>query len=220
MKKNAQCFFSLLFMLAFLSDLAVAATLDVDVHYRDKTIDLPGAVVYFEPVEQLPSAATGPLEETIFQQNSQFRPYISVVQTGTAVFFPNRDTTAHHVYSFSPSKTFELPLYKQQQPDPVTFDTSGVVVLGCNIHDWMLAYLLIVDTPYFTQISSTKAAIEDLPPGEYTANLWYPGLKKPITQPLIMSGSNKRLIFKLGKSPKSYEQPETPVSGFDDDNAY
>ena len=85
---------------------------------------------------------------TVDQVNRIFVPHVSVVRTGTAVNFPNRDDIRHHVYSFSPAKTFELPLYKGMPAEPVVFDKAGVVTLACNIHDWMLAYVYVTDAPW------------------------------------------------------------------------
>src|SRR3954470_8742436 len=96
-----------------------------------------------------PVAPTAQAE--IAQAGQEFLPYVSVVQVGTRVVFPNRDTVQHHVYSLSKPKKFELPLYNPGQNESFVFDVSGVVTLGCNIHDWMLAYLLVVPTPWFAK---------------------------------------------------------------------
>ena len=95
------------------------------------------------------------------------------VHTGTAVSFPNSDNIRHHVYSFSPAKRFELRLY-QARRRPVVFDKPGVVVLGCNIHDWMLGYVYITDDPFFAVSDDAGRLALDLPPGRYTASLWHP----------------------------------------------
>lgn len=75
----------------------------------------------------------------VAQQGRQFVPQVSIVQAGTAVSFPNLDTVRHHVYSFSPVKTFELKLYAGTPSTPVVFERAGTAVLGCNIHDRMSA---------------------------------------------------------------------------------
>ena len=31
------------------------------------------------------------------------------------------------------------------------FNKEAEIAMGCNIHDWMSGYLLIVDTPFFTK---------------------------------------------------------------------
>ena len=73
----------------------------------------------------------------------------SSVGVGTRVEFPNNDSVSHQVYSFSPAKRFQLPLYKGEIHPPVTFDQPGLVVLGCNIHDSMVGYIYVTDAPYF-----------------------------------------------------------------------
>ena len=83
------------------------------------------------------------------QEKRQFVPGVLVVPVGTEVLFPNRDSVRHHVYSFSPAKKFELKLYSGTPSNLVLFDKSGVVTLGCNIHDQMVRWVLVVDTPYY-----------------------------------------------------------------------
>ena len=113
--------------------------------------------------------------EEIDQVDKDFIPHVKVVYVNSQVYFPNRDNVRHHVYSFSPAKKFELPLYSGVPASPVVFDKVGVVVLGCNIHDWMLGYIYVADTPYFAK--STKdgtAVIDGLPAGEYLVRVWQP----------------------------------------------
>jgi hypothetical protein len=93
---------------------------------------------------------------------------------GTAVTFPNRDSVRHQVYSFSPAKRFELPLYTGV-PQAVTFDKPGVVILGCNIHDWMIGYVYVSESPYFAKTDAHgKAVLTDLPPRAYVLRVWHP----------------------------------------------
>ena len=110
------------------------------------------------------------------QRNTQFVPRVSVVTVGTPVSFPNSDNVRHQVYSFSPAKRFELPLYSGKPAAPVVFATPGVVELGCNIHDWMLAYVVVVDTPYHAITDARGQARIQAPAGTYTLRVWHPGL--------------------------------------------
>ena len=106
--------------------------------------------------------------------------------------FPNRDNIRHHVYSFSSSKKFELPLYIGTPAAPVAFSKPGVVALGCNIHDWMLAYIYVVTTPYFAKTAAdSKAHLEGLAPGAWDARVWHPRLKgepEKTAKPLTLGG--------------------------------
>ncbi len=109
------------------------------------------------------------------QIDREFVPYVTVVQTGTTVTFPNRDPILHHVYSFSPAKVLDIPLYTGKSPRELVFDKPGVVTLGCNIHDWMIGYVLVVSTPYFAKSDAAGVArLRDLPAGSYDLHAWHP----------------------------------------------
>lgn len=125
----------------------------------------------------------------IIQKNKMFNPKVTVVQTGTSINFPNEDSVRHHVYSFSPAKKFELKLYSGVPTDPVLFDQAGVVTLGCNIHDSMVGYIYVVDTPFFAKTDDKGKAILKLNDGQYTYQAWLPGQIKPgAEQKIIIQG--------------------------------
>jgi hypothetical protein len=149
-----------------------AATLAV--HVADQTgAPIADAVIYATPVDgRLP--ARPPAGAVIAQKNKMFVPLVSVIQTGASVKLPNLDDIAHDVYSLSAPKRFELKLYRGVPPHPVVFDKPGLVVLGCNIHDMMVAYLLIVDTPYFAKSdASGNAMLANLPTDRYRVTVWH-----------------------------------------------
>ncbi len=134
---------------------------------------LADAAVYAIPAAGAPDARgkTVPIE----QVDREFVPYVTVLQTGTVATFPNRDPIMHHVYSFSPAKSFEIKLYSGKSPMQVAFDKPGVVTLGCNIHDWMIGYVLVVPTPYFAKTdASGSARLRDVPAGGYEVRAWHP----------------------------------------------
>lgn len=112
------------------------------------------------------------------QRDGQFMPHSQVLQRGTAARFPNNDQVRHHVFSFSDAKSFELPLFADEAPRPIHFDTAGVVVLGCNIHDHMIGHLLIVDTPIFGNADEHGLIRLDGVPdhAEATLRVWHPEL--------------------------------------------
>ena len=111
------------------------------------------------------------------QQTRQFAPTVLPIQQGTDVSFPNSDDVRHHVYSFSHPNNFELKLYHGERNAPVRFDHPGVVVLGCNIHDGMIGYLQVVDTPWFDKTGTDGlATVDRVPPGDYTLQVWHPDL--------------------------------------------
>ena len=122
------------------------------------------------------------------QRDRQFTPQLLVVQTGTAVNFPNFDTVRHHVYSFSPIKAFETKLYSGTPSEPIVFDKPGIATLGCNIHDRMSAHIVVVDTPFFAKTDAAGVArFADLPSGEHQLKTWFAGKATPTFQSQAIS---------------------------------
>ncbi len=134
---------------------------------------VPGAVVFLDSPQA--SKVVRPMAQVdMAQQNKRFVPDVLLVTRGTPVAFPNRDTVRHHVYSFSPTKRFELKLYVGTPAQPVVFDQPGVAVLGCNIHDQMIAWVVVVDTPYRAQADADgRVVLDNVPPDAYQLRLWH-----------------------------------------------
>ncbi|MDX5445462.1 MAG: methylamine utilization protein [Zoogloeaceae bacterium] len=155
-------------------------------------VALPGAVVFLQSDAAAGAARPLPQRE-IGQESKTFVPGQLVITRGTAVNFPNRDTVRHHVYSFSPAKRFELKLYIGTPAEPVVFDTAGVAVLGCNIHDEMVAWVVIVDTPYYAETGvDGRTVLRDVPPGAYTLRAWHRGMLpgSPATEQAVRVSAN------------------------------
>jgi plastocyanin len=161
--------------LTLLPLVCVAGSLEVTVEdARGQPLEGIGIVVD-APGEALPDAK--PLHAVIDQRDEQFVPRVLIVRRGTEIAFPNTDRVQHHVYSFSPAKQFELPLYRGNQHPPVVFDHAGIAVLGCNIHDHMVGYVLVVDSPFFGFSGHDgRAAFPSLPDGPVEVIVWHPDL--------------------------------------------
>jgi plastocyanin len=161
---------------------------------------LEAAVVFLESPEA--KAAMKPVREAfIAQVGKQFEPRVSVVTVGSAVTFPNRDTVRHHVYSFSKTKTFELKLYAGTPAAPVLFDRPGIAVLGCNIHDFMVAWVVVVETPYYGRADAEGwLTISHVPEGSYHLRIWHSSLPAdaaPSDQPFKVSGAAQSAVLTL-----------------------
>jgi len=167
--------FRLLWLATPVGFLSCAWATDIQVKVADQRgRPIEGAVVWVdEPAKNL-----SPLDVEISQKNRQFHPEVTVIPVGSKVRFPNRDSVQHHVYSFSPAKSFDIPLYIGEAANPVTFDRPGVVTLGCNIHDWMSASILILETIRFTKTNASGiATLKDLPASTRALKIWHPRLR-------------------------------------------
>jgi len=166
---------------------------------------LPDAVIYALPLPGTRVPGRAPAPVAIEQQDREFSPYVTVIQTGTTVTFPNRDPLLHHVYSFSPVKTFEIKLYSGDAPRGILFDKPGTVTLGCNIHDWMIGYIQVVDTPYFARSDGEgMARISEIGAGEYELHAWHPTQRAALApKPVRLDGRNPMEVeFTLNAAPR------------------
>jgi hypothetical protein len=136
------------------------------------------AIVIAVPLDGAARLPAKPREAAILQVDKEFVPRVSAIVVGTPVAFPNDDDVRHHVYSFSSAKRFELPLYRGVPPEPVVFDKPGIVVLGCNIHDWMVAYIYVSESPHFARTGADgRAEIDELPSRAFAVRVWHPQLE-------------------------------------------
>lgn len=182
---------------------ASAAKLQVQVQDSNGQA-VPDAVVYAEGASPQILAKPQPGIE-IQQKERKFLPLVTVVQTGSQISFPNNDTVLHHIYSFSAAKKIEQKLYSGTAAAPVVFDKAGLVILGCNIHDKMLAYVYVVDTPYLAKTdASGMAKLDNLPAGKYTLKVMhYRGVSSPAAeQALQVKAELENVQFKLNLKPE------------------
>lgn len=138
---------------------------------------LPGIVVTAYPTTTVPSHPAPPVAAVMDQVNRAFEPDLLVIPVSSTVTFANNDTVSHQIYSFSPAKRFQLPLYRGKPYPPTLFDQAGLVTLGCNIHDEMLAYVLVTDAPYFGRTAADGSWSMDVPEGPYRISLWHPRIR-------------------------------------------
>ena len=121
-----------------------------------------------------------PQTKTIDQTALRFAPYVEVFRPGDAVVFNNSDRTNHHVYSFSPLRSFETVVAPGDRTAPMTLDAPGVVAVGCNIHDSMVTYLYVTDAPYAVRTGADgHVQFDDSPEGPWTVRIWQPRSRAP-----------------------------------------
>ena len=190
---------ALMAVLALMAQSAAGAGLTVTVVDRGGAA-VEDAAVYAEPVSARPPPPRGKAVE-IEQKERKFAPLMTVVQVGGAINFPNNDTVRHHVFSLSQSKLFELKLYAGVPANPVVFDKAGAVIVGCNIHDKMIAYIRVVDTPWFGKTDARgQVRIDGLPDGEYRLKAWHhqlANLDVPAEQMVAARGDTPALTLRL-----------------------
>jgi hypothetical protein len=130
------------------------------------------------------------------------------------VVFPNSDSVSHQVYSFSPARKFQLPLYRGKPYPPVLFDREGVVTLGCNIHDQMRAYVYVVEAQYFGRTDANGSwMVADVEPGEYRVEIWHPlsRVQRPVLEQIaIVNATGLKLTLRAAAPLKLRSESQQP----------
>jgi plastocyanin len=148
------------------------------------------------------------------QRDNMFVPSVLAIRVNTLVRFPNSDDVRHHVYSFSPAKKFELRLYHGMTAEPVLFDQPGTVVLGCNIHDSMVAYIYVVETDFFA-LSDKQGNIQlNAPAGEYQLQMYHPQMQEnfPASRIVLGDTTKQQTIVLNNLSPPTATEPTDEFS--------
>jgi plastocyanin len=208
----------------FLFGLATASVLDaagtVQVVMKDvKGQPVADAVASLTRLDA-PGPAPAPPDQpvAIVQQNEEFRPYVTPLVVGTRVIFPNEDKIQHHVFSLSPAKQFDIPLYSGTPKESVVFDQPGIVTLGCNIHDWMKAYVVVLATPYYAKAGDDgRAAIGGLPAGRYHLEVWHPLLAVNVDRDIVIGerdDSTQVISLTLKPDRRIRRAPDAPGGGY------
>jgi plastocyanin len=198
---------------AFLAAPAFTAPLELRVLKVDGS-NVAGAVIVLRSMDTSRPLAR-PIDVTMDQVDLQFVPHVLVVPTGSKVLFTNTDSVRHQVYSFSPVKRFELPLYSGKPRNPETFDRAGVVTVGCNIHDNMRAYVFVVDAQYFGRTDASGIwRSADIQPGTYSVQVWHPqarDLRPVIEDRITVNAAETKILLRIATRLKL--RPATQIPG-------
>lgn len=151
--------------------------------------DSANVVVFLEGLGK--TTVTPPPKHAVMDQMSlTFVPHVLPVVKGTAVDFPNSDKVRHNVYSPAGSaKRFNLGTYPAGTVKTEQFDNSGVVPLLCNVHSEMSAFVLVLDTPYFTTTDKFgRFSIKGVSPGKYVLRTWHEKVKSVEKEVTVSAG--------------------------------
>jgi plastocyanin len=200
----------LVILLVAVCETAAATTFTAEITDQDGK-PVANAVVSLvrDPKSGMPGASTRlSNEQRIDQRLETFIPIVTIVPRNGRVVFANSDPTTHQVYSFSPVKQFEITLARDTSSPPIVFQTAGVAALGCNIHDHMIAYVFVADSPWTALTGADgRVVIEDVPPGSYQAQVWHyrypprrelPSARIAVSTDTTRWAANIRVLTKTG----------------------
>ena len=157
-------------------DAAAATTFTAEITDQDgKPVQNAVVSLISDSRATMPGASTRlPNDKVVDQRFETFIPTVTIVPRNGRVVFANSDPTTHQVYSFSAAKQFEITLARDTSSPPIVFPIPGVAALGCNIHDNMIAYVFVAESPWTGLTDADgRVVIEDVPPGNYQAQVWH-----------------------------------------------
>jgi plastocyanin len=211
-----------IFVLVFVaaaSSLHAAAAGSVRVEIKDPAgTPVADAVAWLTPLDAKPTLTPPSEAVVVAQHDEEFHPFVTAIVAGTQVRFPNQDHIAHHVFSQSKAKSFEIPRYRGEPKDTIVFDQPGIVALGCNIHDWMLAYIVVVGTPHFAKSPANGVVpLATLPAGRYRLEVWHPRAKEMISREVNIAENDtatQLIAVTLRPDKRIRRAPESGVGGY------
>lgn len=160
-------------------------------------------VVYVSPLVEIANLKPNTKQLYIDQIDTSFAPYVTVLQKGQSIKFSNKDDITHHIYSVSGENRFEFKVKSGDERATQNLMSSEEVAMGCNIHDWMSGFALVVDTPFFGKTNSSGELTLDLPVvGDYEVTVWHPQLDVPenrVTKTYTMKEGKQKLTLNLPK---------------------
>lgn len=137
------------------------------------TEDIENVVVYLEPLAGTRVRAAAPETTSMILKGRSFQPRVRVVTIGSKVAFPNKDSFNHNVFSKA-NGGFDTQVYGHGKTRENVFVDPGVYPLYCNVHPRMTAFVISLNTPYFTQAGNDgRFVLDNVSPGRYRMHVWH-----------------------------------------------
>jgi len=133
-----------------------------------------GAVVWLKRLDGKTRPAAPTSGRFITQRKKTFLPHVLAVAAGSTVEFRNEDAIYHNAFSLDKPNDFDAGIRAKGNTYSRTFAEPGPVEILCNIHASMNAFVVVVDSPYFTKTHpSGTFSIPNVPPGQYELSVWH-----------------------------------------------
>lgn len=156
------------------------------------------AVVTLEGITQGKPFATK--AATLDQRSCVYVPHVLVVPSGGQLTLLNADGLMHNVHAYSLKNTPFNESIPSSKKSVKTLSFSEVVKMGCDVHKWMGAWVVVVDHPYYAVTDEGGAyKIDEVPPGKYTLRVWHESLGKQDKEVTISGGQTATVDFQLSK---------------------
>lgn len=160
-----------------------------------------GDVVVYLEGESLKKQYSPPKEHIpLDQKNLVFIPRVLPILKGTTVDFLNSDNVQHNVFAPGKVEKFNLGTWGLGGVRDYIFNNPGEVIILCNVHSEMVAYIIVLENPYFAKTDAEgNFRIENIPPGTYQLKTWHEKRKLDPQEITVAKGEIKEIHLELKK---------------------
>jgi len=135
---------------------------------------------------------------TLDQAGCMYHPHVFGMMTKQPIEIINSDPTLHNIHALPKSSAqFNIAQPKKGMKMTKTFDKPEVMVkVKCEVHNWMAAYIGVLDHPFFA-VSDDQGnfEIKNLPPGEYDLEAWHEKLGTKTMHVSVGASDTKTVDF-------------------------
>jgi plastocyanin len=134
---------------------------------------IKNAVVWFTDIKEPPGERKE--KEKLNQDNCQYVPHVVVAPVGTTLDVVNSDSVLHNVRATEGNnKLFNYAMPIKGHVVPTKLRKEGIYKIGCDVHPWMRAWLLVLGTATYAITDENGAyKLEGLPPGKHKVKIWH-----------------------------------------------
>lgn len=160
--------------------------------------NLKGVVVYLQAVQGGKEFVKPKDGYVLNQEGCHFLPHVLVVPKGADVSIVNKDPVLHNIHTYQILGKVRRSMFNIAQPEQnqkitqkVDPKNSNIIKVECDAHNFMHAWILTLDNPYYAITdASGNFEIKDIPAGKYTVKVWNPTLEVISKEVEIIDGKN------------------------------
>lgn len=140
------------------------------------------ANVMVRVIEGAPAAEGKGQGAEVTQEKCVYRPRVAGIVAGQSIAVTSKDNFLHNVHTFKG----DVSMFNKGQPTPSTFVKEaadftaggemvkdGPITFKCDVHPWMISYVVVNPNPYFGVTGPDGMAKLELPAGKYKVEAWH-----------------------------------------------
>jgi plastocyanin len=166
----------------------------------DETVQVEGGKLRNVVVIVKGAPAPAPGKGVLDQRTCRYLPHVQVLPVGSTLEVVNGDPTLHNVHGYLGQATaFNLAMPAKDSRLGRQLKKPGLVVVKCDVHAWMSAFVWVVDAPAAVTGADGSFAIAGIPPGTYEVTAWHETLGERKGTASIPPTGAATLDFTFGK---------------------